>query len=199
MFVNNEQINEAYAGYAPAFVRRVREKRKREAEALARKAKEIEQAAAKRRLREGIEAARRAAMAERREARAREMKAMEAELERLEEIAERKMEAIRTIDRANEALSRLRGGNGWGTMSRVVSRICRATGVTRGELLSDRRNKEVVFARQAVFYWSQRLTKMSLPEIGRRMGGRDHTTVLHGARTYPQKRAKMGRHLRKAR
>ena len=80
-----------------------------------------------------------------------------------------------------------------------VSRICRATGVTRGELLSDRRNKEVVFARQAVFYWSQRLTKMSLPEIGRRMGGRDHTTVLHGSRVYPEKRAKMGRHLRKAR
>lgn len=78
----------------------------------------------------------------------------------------------------------------------IELKACRVFNVTLDELHSDRRNRHVVFARQFVMYWAARRTTLSLPQIGRLMGGRDHTTVLHGARTYPQKRERMGRFVR---
>jgi chromosomal replication initiation ATPase DnaA len=78
----------------------------------------------------------------------------------------------------------------------VIERACKVFGVKPSELKSARRNKRVSFARQFCFYWISRRTNLSLPQIGRRFGGKDHTTVLHGKRVYPVKRAKMGRFLR---
>lgn len=78
----------------------------------------------------------------------------------------------------------------------IETRLCRAFRITRTELHSRRRNRRVVLARQAIMYWSCRLTLHSLPEIGRKMAGLDHTTVLHGRNAYPKKRAKQGRFLR---
>lgn len=83
--------------------------------------------------------------------------------------------------------------------SEIERRACRAFGVTRSELQSPRRNKSIVFARQFVMYWSVRLTSHSYPQIGRLIGGRDHTTVIHGCRNYEKKRKAMGRTLRAAR
>lgn len=86
----------------------------------------------------------------------------------------------------------------------IVARICRALGIQVKEVLSSRRNNEVVFARQAIYYWATRCTTLSTPGIGRMLGGRDHTTVLHGRDAYIAKRA-MGyggrkpRYLRKVR
>jgi chromosomal replication initiator protein len=54
--------------------------------------------------------------------------------------------------------------------------------VTRQDLLSARRHKSVVFPRQIGMYLAKTLTTRSLPEIGRKFGGRDHTTVLHAVR-----------------
>jgi len=54
--------------------------------------------------------------------------------------------------------------------------------VTRADLLSARRTASVVRPRQIAMYLSKTLTLRSLPEIGRRFGGRDHTTVLHAVR-----------------
>ena len=54
--------------------------------------------------------------------------------------------------------------------------------VTRADLLSARRNAIVVKPRQVAMYLSKHLTPRSYPEIGRRFGGRDHTTVLHAVR-----------------
>lgn len=54
--------------------------------------------------------------------------------------------------------------------------------MTRAELTSSRRKATVVKARQIAMYISKQLTNQSLPEIGRRFGGRDHTTVLHAVR-----------------
>jgi hypothetical protein len=54
--------------------------------------------------------------------------------------------------------------------------------ITRAELTSSRRKATVVKARQIAMYISKQLTSQSLPEIGRRFGGRDHTTVLHAVR-----------------
>ena len=47
------------------------------------------------------------------------------------------------------------------------------------EMTSDRRHREVAYPRQVAMYLSYELTPKSLPEIGRRFGNRDHTTVIH--------------------
>jgi chromosomal replication initiator protein len=54
--------------------------------------------------------------------------------------------------------------------------------VSRADLLSSRRTANVVRPRQVAMYLAKILTLRSLPEIGRRFGGRDHTTVLHAVR-----------------
>jgi chromosomal replication initiator protein len=54
--------------------------------------------------------------------------------------------------------------------------------VSRADILSSRRTANVVRPRQIAMYLSKTLTLRSLPEIGRRFGGRDHTTVLHAVR-----------------
>ena len=54
--------------------------------------------------------------------------------------------------------------------------------VSRADILSSRRTANVVRPRQVAMYLSKVLTLRSLPEIGRRFGGRDHTTVLHAVR-----------------
>jgi hypothetical protein len=54
--------------------------------------------------------------------------------------------------------------------------------VTMFDLKSTRRKAIIVRARQTAMYLAKTLTARSLPEIGRRCGGRDHTTVLHAVR-----------------
>jgi len=54
--------------------------------------------------------------------------------------------------------------------------------VSKPDILSSRRTATVVRPRQIAMYLSKVLTLRSLPEIGRRFGGRDHTTVLHAVR-----------------
>ncbi|WP_245258629.1 chromosomal replication initiator protein DnaA [Methylopila sp. M107] len=58
--------------------------------------------------------------------------------------------------------------------------------VSRADVLSSRRTQNVVRPRQVAMYLSKQLTLRSLPEIGRRFGGRDHTTVLHAVRKIDQ-------------
>jgi chromosomal replication initiator protein len=60
--------------------------------------------------------------------------------------------------------------------------VARQYNVSRGDLLSARRTANVVRPRQIAMYLAKTLTLRSLPEIGRRFGGRDHTTVLHAVR-----------------
>lgn len=85
------------------------------------------------------------------------------------------------------------------TYRSIEERAMKLFRVTRVELNSNRRNRELVFARQFIMYWACRLTALSLPQIGKLMGGRDHTTSMHGRDVYPVKRAKMGRYLRSVR
>ncbi|MFC5444263.1 chromosomal replication initiator protein DnaA [Rhizobium halophytocola] len=64
-------------------------------------------------------------------------------------------------------------------IQRVVSRHYN---VSRQELVSNRRTRVIVKPRQIAMYLAKTLTPRSFPEIGRRFGGRDHTTVLHAVR-----------------
>lgn len=60
--------------------------------------------------------------------------------------------------------------------------VARHYNVSRVDIISARRTADVVRPRQVAMYLVKVLTPLSLPAIGRRFGGRDHTTVLHAVR-----------------
>ncbi|UJQ95990.1 chromosomal replication initiator protein DnaA [Mariluticola halotolerans] len=68
----------------------------------------------------------------------------------------------------------------------ILKMVSRHYKVPRNDLLSARRSRDVVRPRQIAMYLAKSLTARSLPEIGRRFGGRDHTTVLHSVRKVEQ-------------
>lgn len=65
-----------------------------------------------------------------------------------------------------------------------VSDIQRAAadffGVTYADLVGPERARRIVLPRHIAMYLARELTEHSLPAIGSRFGGRDHSTVLHG-------------------
>ena len=64
----------------------------------------------------------------------------------------------------------------------IVGACAAFYGVPISSLFAERRTKDIVKPRQIAMYLAKELTPRSLPDIGRRIGGRDHTTVLHGVR-----------------
>jgi hypothetical protein len=66
----------------------------------------------------------------------------------------------------------------------LLAYVCRVRKTPRNEVLSGRREAVIVTVRHEVMWMLKTYTSLSLPEIGRRMGGRDHTTVLHAVRKY---------------
>lgn len=60
--------------------------------------------------------------------------------------------------------------------------VCLHFGVRLADLISSRRTRNLTLPRHVSYYLGAKLTLQSLPEIGRRHGGRDHTTVLHGVK-----------------
>ena len=64
-------------------------------------------------------------------------------------------------------------------IQKIVAEYCK---IRVADLLSKRRNRSVARPRQIAMSLSKELTNHSLPEIGDRFGGRDHTTVLHACR-----------------
>ena len=68
------------------------------------------------------------------------------------------------------------------TIEDIQKQVAAYYQVSMRDLLSHRRDRNIVRPRQVAMYLSKELTPRSLPEIGRRFGGRDHTTVLYGVR-----------------
>lgn len=64
----------------------------------------------------------------------------------------------------------------------ILKVVAKHYGVTRGDMVSERRHRSIVWPRQIGMWLAKTMTSRSLPEIGRRFGGRDHTTVLHAIR-----------------
>ena len=64
----------------------------------------------------------------------------------------------------------------------ILRIVSRHYAVSKQDILSERRHRSVVRPRQVGMYLAKHLTSRSLPEIGRRFGNRDHTTVLHAIR-----------------
>ncbi|MCS0497886.1 DnaA/Hda family protein [Ancylobacter sp. MQZ15Z-1] len=64
----------------------------------------------------------------------------------------------------------------------IMRAVARHYRVSLPDLLSQRRTADLLWPRHVAMYLAKELTMRSLPEIGRRCGGRDHTTVLSGVR-----------------
>jgi chromosomal replication initiator protein len=65
------------------------------------------------------------------------------------------------------------------SLSEIVDAATQEFGVARTAMLGRDRRREVSRARQVAMYLARELTEHNLTEIGRGIGGRDHTTVLH--------------------
>ena len=64
----------------------------------------------------------------------------------------------------------------------IQAEVAKEYGLKRRDLLTAKRTHNVAFPRQVAMYLSKTMLGKSLPDIGRRFGGRDHTTVLHAVR-----------------
>ena len=71
-----------------------------------------------------------------------------------------------------------------------ISLVADRCGVSRLDLESDRLARAVSRPRQLVYWLARHATTKSLPEIGRALGGRDHTTVMHGVHMMDALRSK---------
>lgn len=70
----------------------------------------------------------------------------------------------------------------YGPIRKIVELVADYYKISIDDLLSLRRHKEVIIPRQVAMYLARFCTTKTLPEIGRAMGGKDHTTVLSGVR-----------------
>ncbi len=76
----------------------------------------------------------------------------------------------------------LRGQARQVTIDEIQRKTAEYYSIRLSDLLSARRTRVVARPRQVAMYLSKQLTARSLPEIGRKFGGRDHTTVIHAVR-----------------
>ena len=65
------------------------------------------------------------------------------------------------------------------TIESIQKEVCKYYGIELSEMLSKKRNKNIVVPRQVAMFLCRKLTDASLPLIGDQFGGRDHTTVMH--------------------
>ena len=88
-----------------------------------------------------------------------------------------------TLDSVQELLrDLLRANERRVTIEEIQKRVAEHFTIRQSEMTSERRARAVARPRQIAMYLAKQLTSRSLPEIGRKFGGRDHTTVLHAVR-----------------
>ncbi len=72
------------------------------------------------------------------------------------------------------------------TIDDIQKQVSDHYGIQTSEMSSARRSRVVARPRQVAMYLAKQLTNRSLPEIGRKFGGRDHTTVMHATKKIDQ-------------
>jgi chromosomal replication initiator protein len=65
------------------------------------------------------------------------------------------------------------------TIEQIQTTVCETFRVSLSDLKGDKRSHDIVFPRQIAMYLARELTDVSLPKIGAKFGGRDHSTVIH--------------------
>ncbi len=94
-----------------------------------------------------------------------------------------------TVDMAREVLQDLlRASERRITIDEIQRKAAEYFNIRLADMLSARRARAVARPRQVAMYLAKQLTARSLPEIGRKFGGRDHTTVIHAVRRIEQLR-----------
>ena len=78
------------------------------------------------------------------------------------------------------------------TADQIMEAVSEYCGVGLDDLRGQSRLRRHVYARQVVVYLCRELTELSLPRIGQAIGGRDHTTVMHGDPKIRQQMAERG-------
>jgi chromosomal replication initiator protein len=88
-----------------------------------------------------------------------------------------------TLDMAQECLADLlRASDRKVTIDEIMRKVAEHHNLRLSDMTSARRARAVARPRQIAMYLAKTLTSKSLPEIGRRFGGRDHTTVMHAVK-----------------
>ena len=94
------------------------------------------------------------------------------------------------LESAQEVLSDLlRANDRRVTIDEIQKRVAEHYNIRLADMHSARRARAVARPRQVAMYLCKQLTPRSLPEIGRKFGGRDHTTVMHAVRKIEELRA----------
>jgi chromosomal replication initiator protein len=98
--------------------------------------------------------------------------------------------ATLSLDDAQNLLRpHLRGGEKRVTVDEIQKITAEHFGLKQSDLISPGRARALARPRQAAMWLAKQFTTRSLPDIGRRFGGRDHTTVLHAVRRIDELRA----------
>jgi chromosomal replication initiator protein len=66
------------------------------------------------------------------------------------------------------------------TVDEIVKKVAAKFGLKLSDLKSQKKNKDLIIPRQIAMYLSRRLTDKSFPDIGNKIGGRDHSTIVYG-------------------
>ena len=69
------------------------------------------------------------------------------------------------------------------TIDEIQKKVVEHYNIKLSDMHSPRRSRSVARPRQVAMYLAKSITTRSLPEIGRKFGGRDHTTVIHAIKT----------------
>lgn len=86
-----------------------------------------------------------------------------------------------TLELAKQVLTGHLGHNDSNlSTKKIIREVCEHFGVESGLILGSKRQKELVYPRQITMYLLRELMKQSYPQIGEVLGGKDHTTVMHG-------------------
>ncbi len=95
-----------------------------------------------------------------------------------------------TLEMTQEVLhDLLRASDRRVTIEEIQKRVAEHYNIRISDMHSARRARAVARPRQVAMYLAKQLTTRSLPEIGRKFGGRDHTTVMHAVRKVDELRA----------
>lgn len=62
----------------------------------------------------------------------------------------------------------------------IINTVCEHFHISKADILGSKRNAEIVYPRQIAMYLCREMTQTQFKEIGNIMGGRDHSTVIHG-------------------
>uniref|UniRef100_UPI001CD63930 chromosomal replication initiator protein DnaA n=1 Tax=Xinfangfangia pollutisoli TaxID=2865960 RepID=UPI001CD63930 len=95
-----------------------------------------------------------------------------------------------TLDLAQECLADiLRASDRKLTIEEIQRKVAEHYNVRLSDMIGPKRLRTIARPRQVAMYLAKQLTSRSLPEIGRRFGGRDHTTIMHGVRKIEELKA----------